>query len=280
MNGEFTLIGDVLKIDKFAISRYQHTAASFRYHAPRAFQGQARLMLACLDGEVEVEVRGQTEHLSPGQVLFANPEDLTAKRSQDSVSNLLVLFPRSQDDTPNYVSEDRADDRYLNVLSQASAAIFENKIQAEEPAFTRVAVGLEALIWALATHTPLRPVTRESTELERIYNDAVKHIALYAADSATTVDSVAKAIGASRSQFFRAFDETGETPLRYLRQARVRLAERLLQSDMPTEAAARASGFATVRRMRSALDAAQASGAQERARANLEARDDDTSGAQ
>lgn len=255
---DFSVIGDVLKSDSFALSRYRHSAASFRYVVPRAFAGgAARLLLACLEGEVEVDVAGTTERLTPGSVLFVNPEDLVSKRSEVPVSNLLVFFPRPQSFTENYVGTTAESDAYLQVLIDASASILGSGLRAEDAAFTRVGLGVEALIWALATQTELRTLTKASNDLAHVYSEAVKYVAQFAADEATTVNSLATALGASRAHLYRAFAATGDTASAYLRRARVRLAQRLLLEGASQEAAARGSGFGTARRMKSALSAAQ-----------------------
>lgn len=256
---EFKVVGDVLKSDTFALSRYRHSAASFRYVVPRAFAGgAARLLLACLEGEVVVDIAGTTETLTPGSVLFVNPEDLVSKRSEVPVSNLLVFFPRSQSFTENYVGSTSESDAYLQVLIDASASILGGGLRAEDAAFTRVGLGVEALIWALATQTELRTLTKAGTDLAHVYSEAVKYVSRFAADEATTVNSLATALGASRAHLYRAFAATGDTASAYLRRARVRLAQRLLLEGSSPEAAARGSGFGTVRRMKSALSAAQA----------------------
>ncbi|WP_181062770.1 helix-turn-helix domain-containing protein [Pseudoclavibacter sp. RFBG4] len=251
---EFALRGDVVKNETFALSRYRHTAASFRYEVPRAFAGgAARMLLACLEGESEVEVAGVTERLTPGRVLFANPEDLAGKRAEVPVSNLLVIFPRPQPTTDNYVSAAAASEAYLRILVDASASILSSRASVEDAAFKRVGLAVEALIWALATHTELRTLPSANSELARVYNEAVKYVALFAGDAATTVYSMATALGVSQPHLYRAFVATGETPSVYLRRARVRLAERLIADGVTAGMAARGSGFGTVRRMRNAL---------------------------
>lgn len=256
---EFSVVGDVLKSDTFALSRYRHSAASFRYVVPRAFAGgAARLLLACLEGEVVVDIAGATETLTPGSVLFVNPEDLVSKKSEVPVSNLLVFFPRPQSFTENYVGTTSESDAYLQVLIDASASILGGGLRAEDAAFTRVGLGVEALIWALATQTELRTLTKASNDLAHVYSEAVKYVSRFAADEATTVNSLAIALGASRAHLYRAFAATGDTASAYLRRARVRLAQRLLLEGASAEAAARGSGFGTARRMKSALSAAQA----------------------
>ncbi|PPF73344.1 hypothetical protein C5B99_15325 [Pseudoclavibacter sp. Z016] len=250
----FELHGDVVKSETFALSRYRHTAASFRYVVPRVFAGgAARLLLACLEGEVEVEVAGVKERLTPGRVLFANPEDLVGKSADVPVSNLLVIFPRPQPVTDNYVSAAAASATYLQILIDASASILSSRASVQDAAFKRVGLAVEALIWALATHTELRTMSSASSELARVYNEAVKYVALFAGDAATTVYSMATALGVSQPHLYRAFAATGETPSVYLRRARVRLAERLIADGVAAEMAARGSGFGTVRRMRNAL---------------------------
>ncbi|PPF81388.1 hypothetical protein C5E07_13980 [Pseudoclavibacter sp. RFBJ3] len=250
----FELHGDVVKSETFALSRYRHTAASFRYVVPRVFAGgAARLLLACLEGELEVEVAGRTERLTPGRVLFANPEDIVSKRAELPVSNLMVLFPRPQPVTDNYVSVSAASEAYLQILIAASASILDSRASPQDEAFKRVGLALEALIWALATHTELRSLSGADSELARVYNEAVKYVALFAGDAATTVYSMATALGVSQPHLYRAFAATGETPSVYLRRARVRLAERLIAGGVTPDMAARGAGFGTVRRMRSAL---------------------------
>ncbi|PPG32121.1 AraC family transcriptional regulator [Pseudoclavibacter sp. RFBB5] len=255
---EFTVAGDVLKSDTFALSRYRHSAASFRYVVPRAFAGgAARLLLACLEGEVVVDIAGTTETLTPGSVLFVNPEDLISKRSEVPVSSLLVFFPRPQSFTENYVGTTSESDAYLQVLIDASASILGGGLRAEDAAFTRVGLGVEALIWALATQTELRTLAKSGNDLAHVYSEAVKYVSRFASDESTTVNSMATALGASRAHLYRAFAATGDTASAYLRRARVRLAQRLLAEGASAEAAARGSGFGTARRMRSALSAAQ-----------------------
>lgn len=254
---DFRVVGDVLKNDTFALSRYRHTAATFRYEVPSAFAGgAARLLLACLEGEVVVDIAGTLETLTPGSVLFANPEDLVSKTSNGPVSSLLVIFPRPQSFTENYVGTTSASDAYLQVLVDASASILSGGLRAEDPAFTRVGLGVEALVWALATQTELRTLSTASTDLAHVYSEAVKYVSRFASDEATTVNSMAAALGASRAHLYRAFAATGDTASAYLRRARVRLAQRLLLEGANQDAAARGAGFGTARRMRSALAAA------------------------
>lgn len=251
---QFALSGDVVKSETFALSRYRHSAASFRYVVPRVFAGgAARMLLACLEGVVEVDVAGVTERLTPGRVLFANPEDLAGKRAEVPVSNLLVIFPRPQPLSVNYVSSATASEAYLRILIDASASILSSRASVQDAAFRRVGLAVEALIWALATQTELRTLSGASSELARVYNEAVKYVALFAGDAATTVYSMAAALGVSQPHLYRAFAATGEAPSVYLRRARVRLAERLIADGVTADMAARGAGFGTVRRMRNAL---------------------------
>ena len=113
-------------------------------------------------------------------------------------------------------------------------------------AFAFEAALIEAAAPMLARARPQRGSTPELLQArQRIDDDPARHLSL---------GEMAAEAGLSRFQFLRAFARaTGLTPQAYARQARARLARRLIRAGMPLAETAAAAGFADQAHMTRAL---------------------------
>lgn len=251
---DFSFAGDLLKSRDFIVSRFWHPPARFTFApAPRQVAEEHLMLLVVTEGELTVGTSTTVSIVPEGGVILVRPESLTFIDSATAVVCTLVVLGGYNLADGVIVRTGHASPDYLALFLNLTNAIFSRPVPPSDAAFTHVERAITELVAAIAAASDLRYEKHESRPGDQIHLDAVAFIIAQAADPATTVETVARELGVSRSHLFRSFQATGDNPSGFLRRTRIANASALLDRGVTERAAAEQAGFGTVRRMRRAL---------------------------
>lgn len=248
------LNGDIVVNDDFVVARYSHGPATFEYSAPEGPLHDDGVMLhACLRGELTLHSRSGAAHLKPLDVGVVQAGDLAGAECESSVTCMLISYRGPEAHEHSQLLAGRSSEAHLRILNAATSSLFQGPAEDLEPGFVQVQRGLEELAKATAIGSRLYPEPGD-TSLRTVYVRGLALIGSVASDADATVESIAQDLQVSRSYLFKAFKDHGSTPSNELRQARMDVAKRHLESGSSLAEAAALSGFGSVRKLRRTLD--------------------------
>ncbi|WP_186307568.1 helix-turn-helix domain-containing protein [Microbacterium sp. 1.5R] len=251
---DFTFAGDLLKSRDFILSRFWHPAARFtRAPLPHQRPGERLMILVVTEGKLTVGTRTTVNTVPEGGVLLARPESITHIENTVAVVCSLVILGGYSLANGVIVKTGTAAPDYLALFLTLTNAMLSRPVLPSEAAFNHAKRAVTELVAAMEVASDLRSEKEEHRPGDQIYIHAVALITAQSSDPATTVTAIARELGVSRSHLFRAFKTHDDSPSAHLRRVRVASATALLEQGVKEISAAEQSGFATVRRMRSAL---------------------------
>lgn len=204
--------------------------------------------------------QNETEGATPPPFFVHNTTDPILVETSEASTRLLFGIRRSKVEAvlgpdDNYTGPRIPNAHLRKVLTSATMASLDGSIDGDSPAFPAWRTAIESLVIAVLRSSMRR--TGAQGAAASLLARAQTIIDEQAHNPDFSVVDLGQQLGISQSHLHRVFRETGTTPARLLREARIALAEDFLGPGTPTaqdlKAAAALSGFRNMRMFRRAV---------------------------
>lgn len=264
---DFRLVADARTFDHFTLMRLWHTPATLEYSGD---DSDIPLLTTTVgvSGLHSIEASGTQFELAAKSMLVQSPTGEVRLDAAQAVSRIVCITPASRVaiDAPKFASDAlviKPDEYDINVLIATALASLKSAPSPSPLTGSRSKWqrGIEFLLAATLSADPGDDAL-DGNAYEDLLSAAFMMVSARLHDMTFGVRELEESLGISHTHLNRIFRSIGTTPGAYIRRVRLARARTLLPSHRPSSAdwqrAAESAGFSSVRALKDAMRAVEA----------------------